>query len=206
MTSLNHPTGSAFTNRQSLTEPPTTALPNVLTESAEVNRVIRTWCQYPGLSTHQNWRANQLWGMVASTTATSYPILWNRNSICSTLTLGTLRWTRKIRRALYKAWLYGPSVMIPITISSWILSITSCNLFSSLKTSCRPLDLLPPAIPSLKLISTSMMVDERVLSTFPTPPDGRCTIGSTGLITSCQHAEKPARPHEIVLDFSIFET
>ena len=88
----------------------------------------------------------------------------------------------------------GPSVTIPITVSSNIISITRGNPFIVPKTSNRPSDSLNPTIPSQKFIVTSMNVDARFLSTFPTPLDGRCTIKYTRRITSCLNAEMPPSP------------
>lgn len=151
------------------------------------------------------WR-NPTPKMLASADTSHIPNLWPRKPIRRGLTSGKLRWMRKIPKSRYIPHLGGPSVTIPITLSSDISSITRGYPVIILKTLNWPSDLSKPTFPSPKLITTSTKADARFPSTFPTPLDGRCIIKYTRSITSYEGGEKPSSPHHTVRVFSIFET
>jgi len=83
----------------------------------------------------------------------------------------TLR-TRNNQKSRYIPQLEGPSVMIPITMSSEITSIMCGNPAIVQKSSNRPADLLMPNILGHKLIATSTNKYVPFPSTFLTPLDG----------------------------------
>ena len=117
---------------------------------------------------------------MASSDTSRNPSLRSRNLIRRRLTPVKLWWTSKILKSRYIPRLGGASVMIPNSMSSAISSITRGNRSIAPKTSNRPSDSSKPTIPNHKLIATSTNADAKFPSTFPTPPDGRCTIKSTG--------------------------
>jgi len=144
--------------------------------------------------------------MIASANISIHPILWPLNPIQRRLTPGNLQWTREFRKSKYIPRLGCPLVTIPITMSSEISSITHGTPSIVPKTWNRPSDSLKPTIPSHKLIATSTKADARFPSTFPSPPDGQCTIKSKWWILSYRNGKKPPSPPHTVGGFSIFKT
>jgi len=133
---------------------------------------------------------------MACTDTSRNPKLQPRHLRKRRLTPGKPWSTGKIPKSTYITQLGGPSVMIPISVSSEISSITGGNPSIAPITSNRPSDVLRPTIPTHKLVTTSTKADARFPSTFATHLNGRCTIKSSWWIINGQNGGKPPSPHK----------